>query len=925
MAIYRKSAGSWTTIRNIYRKSGGVWTSVENVYRKASGVWNSVFLRNNSPIIQNRVTIVSDVSYIGDGQFATLTGRNYSWTTTSGLTLTYRFEKSTTIDFASVTLISSGNISNPASGSSNTITQAVYPAAFSQTDMYFRFKVTAVNSSGTTVSVSDVISVSYYGTPVPQSPYPEITGSTTVGNNAFGNIGVWTNSPTSYSYRWYFMSGTTSYPLTFEQSRSVSNKSLSGFTATITTSANHGYKTSDVVSISSVDSLLNKSTATIFSVTNNSFSYTITTPTAWVDAGTSYSSGTYVSYLGNAYQAINSISGVSAYNGGTIYSSGAIVFANSNRYQSTVNNNIGNSVTNTIYWTSLGSYTPTGPQWTLQNFSNTASTGTITGPNYYEGTSLSSASFLLTVPATDYKSALSMIDKALYFAVKAYNPATLSPSEYSNYKLVYGFPIINLGTITIADTSFSIPYTSSYMTKYIVDAKFGGVSVSTYPKTITSPVSPIPVTGLSGGRNYDIYVTPYNGENTAGQIKTKNETTTSAPTTPTIITVTSGYPSDAVSVSFSGGSGPFYQMYWTASATAPTGLTNPDATGTSSPLTDASGPSLAGTYYVYVRSTKTQSYTGIDTAQASPWSAGTQFVVSNRPAIAFSYGTATSLSGGWAASINSGTQSGAVYSLVSASAGSASVDSSTGAVNASGLAPGQASTVVVNKAVSGYNSTTASASGSATNPTYSITFDPSGYVSGSTNTRVTSPTSSTVRTGTAGQSASAPANPTAPSGYSFAGYWRDDSPLNYVNQVNSGGSWTITATNKTFYAYYTAIVPNISQIVVAGNVTAGVTCTVTGTNLGSIEYTFFARDTATSAWVQISAGTAAPSSSTSATIATTGKTTGALPDQYYVEMRPYFGARSTTGAGGGTGTSGTLRSTVGSPKNNNAGSITVNF
>jgi len=925
MPIYRKSGGSWTTIRSIYRKSGGVWTSIENVYRKAGGVWNSVFLRNNSPVIQNRVTIASDVSYIGDGQFATLTGRNYSWTPTSGLTLTYRFEKSTTIDFASVTLISSGNISNPASGSSNTVTQAVYPAAFSQTDMYFRFKVTAVNSSGTTVSVSDVVGVSYYGTPVPQSPYPEITGSTTVGNNAFGNIGVWTNSPTSYSYRWYFMSGATSYPLTFEQSRSVSNKSLSGFTATIITSTNHGYKTSDVVSISSVDSLLNKSTATIFSVTNNSFSYTITTPTAWVDAGTSYSSGTYVSYLGNVYQAINSISSVSVYNGGTIYSSGAIVFANSNRYQSRVSNNIGNSVTNTTYWTSLGSYTPTGPQWTLQNFSNTASSGTTTGPNYYEGTSSYSTSFLLTVPATDYKSTLNMIDKALYFAVKAYNPATSSPSEYSNYKLVYGFPVINLGATTIADTSFSIAYTSSYMTKYIVDAKFGGVSVSTYPKTITSPSSPIQVTGLSAGRNYDIYVTPYNGENTAGTIKSKNETTTSAPTTPTIITVTSGYPNDAVSVSFSGGSGPFYQMYWTASATAPSGITNPDASGSSSPLTDASGPSLAGTYYMYVRSTKVQGYTGIDSAQASPWSAGTQFIISNRPAIAFSYGAATSASGGWSASINSGTQSGAVYSLVSVSAGSASVSSSTGAITASGLAPGQSSTVVVRKSVTSYQDTTASASGTATNPVYSITFDPSGYVSGLSNTRVTSPTPSTIRTGTVGQSALAPANPTPPSGYTFAGVWRDDSPFNYVNQVNSGGSWTITATNKTFYAYYNTIVPNISQIVVAGNVTAGVTCTVTGSNLGSIEYTFFARDTATSAWVQISAGTAAPSSSTSATIATTGKTTGALPDQYYVQMIPYFGPRSTSGANGGTGTSGTLRSTIGSPKNNNAGSVTVNF
>ena len=118
MTIYRKASGSWTTVRNIYRRSGGVWTSVENVYRRASGVWNSVFLRNNSPVIQNRVTIASSASIITDGETATLTGRNYSWTPTSGLTLTYRFEKSTSITFATSTLVASGSIANPASGSS---------------------------------------------------------------------------------------------------------------------------------------------------------------------------------------------------------------------------------------------------------------------------------------------------------------------------------------------------------------------------------------------------------------------------------------------------------------------------------------------------------------------------------------------------------------------------------------------------------------------------------------------------------------------------------------------------------------------------------------------------------------------------------------------------------------------------------------
>lgn len=554
MTIYRKAGNSWTTIRNIYRKSGNVWTSVENVYRKAGGVWNSVFLRNNSPVIRTRVTIASDVSYIGDGQFATLTGRNYSWTPTSGLTLTYRFEKSTTIDFASVTLISSGNISNPASGSSNTVTQSVYPAAFSQTDMYFRFKVTAVNSSGTTVSVSDVIAISYYGTPVPQSPYPEITGSTTVGSNAFGNIGVWTNSPTSYSYRWFFNSGLSSYPLTFSQSRSVTNKSLSGLTATLTTSAPHGYKASDVAIITSMDnSLFNKSSATISSVTNSTITYTITSPAAWADAGTPYTVGQYVLYSGNVYSASSTISSSSPYNGGTLYSSGAIVYSGTNRYQSNLNNNIGNAVTNPIYWSPLGNFAPGGSLWTIQNFSNASASGTITAPNYYEGTSDFSTSFLLTTPQTDYKTSIDLRGQVLGFGVKAYNPATNSPSEYIGTKFIYGYPSITIGSITTTATTASIPYTHSYMTEYDIDIRYAGTSISTYPRTVTSPSSPISITGLTNApRTYSYSITPKNGEGTAGSTATGTFTTISAPTISGIsVSDTTPFPSSATSISVS--------------------------------------------------------------------------------------------------------------------------------------------------------------------------------------------------------------------------------------------------------------------------------------------------------------------------------------------------------------------------------------
>jgi hypothetical protein len=400
----------------------------------------------------------------------------------------------------------------------------------------------ATNSTYSTSGSSESLSVlvSYYGTPTPNSPYPSITGSTTVGNTATGNIGTWTNSPTSYDYRWFFMSGATSYPLTFSQARTVTNKYLSGFSAALVTSASHGYKANDTVIVSGMDSLFNGS-HTITAKTNSTIYFTLPTPTAWSNAGTSYSSGTFVSYSGNAYVSSSTITSVSAYNGGTTYSSGQVVYSGNNRYQSNTNGNIGNSVTNYVYWNDLGSYAPGGSQWTIQSFSNTVASGTTTAPNYYEGTTSSSTSYALTVPATDYRSGLDMIAKALYFGVKAYNQATLSPSEYSNYKLVYGVPVITLGTPTYpSGTQAQIPFTHSYMTSYSIDVVRAGASHTGYPTIITSSTSPINISGLTAGLTYTVNVYPINGEDTYGSLKTTTITLPNAPGVPTSLTRTAG-------------------------------------------------------------------------------------------------------------------------------------------------------------------------------------------------------------------------------------------------------------------------------------------------------------------------------------------------------------------------------------------------
>lgn len=267
-------------------------------------------------------------------------------------------------------------------------------------------------------------------TPVGQSP--SITGSTTVGNLAYFNIGSWTNSPTSYAWRIYYNYNLVSAVLTYAGTKSVSNKTLSGFSATLTTSTNHGYKANDDVIISEMDSLFN-GTYKITSKTNNTISFTLS-PTAYsttsaysvgnaisyggngylcatsisssstfsitaayssnnsVDfnglryvaisslpgssawnAGAAYSVGDNVYYNLNRYRANSSVSAASLYSSGTTYSSGTIVYSGNNRYQSNLNNNVGNALSNVIYWTNIGSYAPgINSMWTSVMPNNTS-------------------------------------------------------------------------------------------------------------------------------------------------------------------------------------------------------------------------------------------------------------------------------------------------------------------------------------------------------------------------------------------------------------------------------------------------------------------------------------------------------------------------------------------------------------------------
>jgi len=97
-------------------------------------------------------------------------------------------------------------------------------------------------------------------------------------------------------------------------------------------------------------------------------------------------------------------------------------------------------------------------------------------------------------------------------------------------------------------------------------------------------------------------------------------------TAPTLNSVTVGPQGGSVSANFTGGSGPFYQMFWWSSSSPPTGQSTPDATGSSSPLTDTTGPATTTTNYMYVRSVATTNELSVGPSTvASSWSNGIPF------------------------------------------------------------------------------------------------------------------------------------------------------------------------------------------------------------------------------------------------------------------------------------------------------------
>lgn len=194
----------------------------------------------------------------------------------------------------------------------------------------------------------------------------------------------------------------------------------------------------------------------------------------------------------------------------------------------------------------------------------------------------------------------------------------------------------SFGTITKTDTTASIPVTISTATgsnylyttlEYMYRTSSGSYPASWSTTTISSNAATISLTGLSSSTTYYVKVRVRNYDDLYAENET-NFQTNAGLSSPTISSVSFNTSNNTWTVNYSGGSGPWYQIWYqtTASTTTVPALTgsktsSADAASQSTSSTDRFlVPSSGNAYYWWVRSANSQTATGA--GNVSDWSGG---------------------------------------------------------------------------------------------------------------------------------------------------------------------------------------------------------------------------------------------------------------------------------------------------------------
>lgn len=198
-------AGGWKTAARLFIRTAagaGGWKSVTDGFIRVSagaGGWRRFFQLAVTPSIAQTVTVSRNNASFP----STLTGTNYNWT--NATSLTYVFQKSSdNVNFVDIGFPQT--IANPAT--SNTVTYALTLADFPAFTSYFRFSVTATNTTFSTTSTSTSSSVTVNQGPPINTVAPAVTPTTgNVTSTVFSTTnGTWNpdDSDGIYAYQWQF-------------------------------------------------------------------------------------------------------------------------------------------------------------------------------------------------------------------------------------------------------------------------------------------------------------------------------------------------------------------------------------------------------------------------------------------------------------------------------------------------------------------------------------------------------------------------------------------------------------------------------------------------------------------------------------------------------------------------------------------------
>jgi len=586
--------------------------------------------------------VLSRISFTVSSLSVTPTDRGgtFSWTVGGVADSTYIYSQTLTVRETGP----SGTIIKTESISPGTTTTTISDSVnFNPSTLYYALIEVVANdgwkTTGTPNSLSDdeyfnTLSASPVNTVAPTIGPLNNRGYLPVSTTLTATTGTWSNvsGTTGYAYDWWIedsatnITSNTGYISNNTRSYTTSDVSDYLFVRVRATNADGGVGTAvspsytldqavAVGNVSPTSATLNVSTNFSFSISHYPTSYVVD----WGDGSS------------NSYS-------VSA-NTSTVNATIAHTYTSTGNKTVTVTAQPGNK-------TSTTTISVTVPAPSASSFSRFDSTTTPSTPSTI---SFSSSNNQVTSSWTNGSPITSVRFQGSGAGVSTDYTDTSSPfmtSDLSNYSSsgTYTATVTNYNNNLQVTASWNQSNTASY-TLYYSSSVFGADSIS--GNASGSSVS-VPISWSSGSGSFTFTgLTVYSGANQTGtstfystglsaitptQKSSSRSNSTSltytAPnlTAPSIYFVSQSTPGGSLSVYFTGGSGPYYQIWWQSSSNY-SSVTSYDASGSSSPVTDTTGPS-AGTWYVAVRSVSSPGNTGSGPSSTiSSWSTPVQFTV----------------------------------------------------------------------------------------------------------------------------------------------------------------------------------------------------------------------------------------------------------------------------------------------------------